>query len=161
MNGLFIVFSVFLLIVCASKDPSAPGVTIVKPAQCSSDVDDTFSREEAWVCMMNIVDTNSDKRITGEEIEAAENKYIPAWKRWAMKAVSWFVEAIRVSHIMKDCDADQDGYVTLDDYASTHAMERCMPYMNPDKQWSEPSPALCYMKTFCDNAASILHRKVY
>lgn len=145
-------------IVFASKDASASGVPVVKPAQCGTE---TFSREQAWVCLMNIADTNNDKRISAQEIEAAEYAYIPTWKRWAMKAVSWFVEAIRVSHIMKDCDQDKDGYVTLDDYSSSHDKGWCLPYMNPDKQWKEPSPALCYMKQLCDNAASILRKKVY
>lgn len=157
-----LLFFVLLLLVCAaSKDPVAPGVTLVKPAQCSSGEGDTFTREQAWVCMMNIVDVNNDRRITGAEITEAEYKYIPTWKRWAMKAVAWFVKAIRVETIMADCDKDGDGYVTLDDYASEHDLGHCMPYMNPDTQWSTPSPALCYMKQFCDNAASILGRRVY
>ena len=131
----------------------------VKPAECGNG--ETFSREQAWLCIANVVDTNKDQRITADEIEQAENTYIPAWKRYVLKAASWFVKAIRVSNIMKDCDQDGDGYITLDDYASSHDLGWCMPYMNPDKDWKDPSPALCYMKQFCDNAASVLRRKVY
>ena len=128
---------------------------------CSAAEGDTFTREQAWVCILNVADTDGDKRVSGEEIEAAEYNYISTWKRWALKAAAWFVKAIRVSSIMKDCDADGDGYISLDDFSSKHAKGWCMPYMDPYKGWSEPSPALCYMKQFCDNAASTLKRKVY
>lgn len=153
MKSLYVIL---LFLFCTNVHSSAP-----TQSKCSDTPGDTFTREQAWVCILNVADTDGDKRVSPEEIQAAEDNYIPAWKRWLLKAASWFVEAVRVSSIMKDCDADQDGYISLDDFSSEHGRGWCMPYMDPHKTWQETSPALCYMKQFCDNAASVLDRKVY
>lgn len=159
MQALVLFFLCSVVFVSGLKDPVAAGVQLVSPAQCSDG--STFNREQAWLCIENVVDTNNDKRISAEEIEQAEYVYIPAWKRWALKALSYVVEAMRVSHIITACDSDGDGYITLDDYGSKHGKGWCMPYMDPDTQWTEVSPGLCYMKQFCDNAATILGKRVY
>lgn len=121
----------------------------------------TFTREQAWTCIINVADTDNDRTISPAEIEAAEYNYIPTWKRWALKAIAVMVTGMRVSHIMLDCDSDGDGYISLADFSSEHGTQYCMPYMDPATKWTTTSPALCYMKTFCDGAAAQKGVKVY
>lgn len=157
MRGL--VFFIFVVFVFGVKEPVAPGVTLVKPAQCDDGT--TFTREQAWTCIENAVDTNKDRRITVAEIEAAKSAFIPRWKLWALKAISIIASTLRVSHIMESCDIDKDGYITVDDFSSPRARGICLAYMDPHTQWKTPSWGLCRMKDFCDSASQILNKKIY
>lgn len=136
----------FILGVLAGKDD----ITI---ADCGNGI--TFEREQAWLCVINVVDTDNNGYIDGAEIDASKAKYL----YWYERTLGWIVGPTRVSEVMKACDANEDGKIDLDDYQATKYM--CMPYMEPLKDWKEPSDALCRIKSFCDRAAKILKKTVY
>lgn len=122
-------------------------------ADCGNGV--TFKREQAWTCCVNVCDTDNSGDIDGPEIEACKSKYL----YWYERALGWIVGPTKVSEVMKACDSNGDKKIDIDDYDAQKYY--CMPYMEPLKEWKEPSEALCRIKSFCDRAAAILEKKVY
>ena len=143
---LLIFFSCLCFLVSAGKDD----LTI---ATCSKDV--TFDREQAWLCCINVCDTDRSGSIDGPEIEACKSNYL----YWYERAIGWIVGPTKVSEVMKACDNNGDNKIDLDDYQAKKY--HCMPYMEPLKDWKEPSEALCRIRSFCDRAAGILGKRVY
>ena len=117
--------------------------------------DGTFSREQAWSCAMNVVDTNKDNKMDGPEIEAAKQKYLYFYER----ALGWIAGPTQVSAVMHDCDANGDHAVDATDFEQKKLY--CMPYMDPKTHWTVESNALCLIKKFCDRAATVLKKPVY
>lgn len=114
-----------------------------------------FTREQAWSCAMNVVDTNHDGKIDASEIEATKSKYL----YWYERAGGFLVGATSVDAVMKDCDANGDRLIDATDYEAKKLY--CMPYKDPKKNWEVDSNALSMVKVFCDRAAGILGKEVY
>ena len=118
-------------------------------------VSSAFTREQAWSCAMNVVDTNHDGKIDADEIEATKSRYL----YWYERAGGFLVGATSVKSVMKDCDANGDNMIDATDYEAKKLY--CMPYKDPLKNWEVDSNALSMVKVFCDRAAGILGREVY
>lgn len=121
--------------------------------QCSDG--STFTREQAWICAMNVVDTNGDHKLDGPEIEAAKYTYLS----WFERTVGWIAGPTKLSAIMKDCDNDGDNVITIADFEAKK--KYCMPYTDPFKPGDVPIDALCHVKDLCDRAAKSLGRATY
>ena len=114
-----------------------------------------FTRENAWDCIMNVVDIDNDKAITVSEINAAKDKYM----YWYEKVIGYLPFLPTVDVVMNDCDANRDGKVDATDYELKKLY--CIPYNDPLKNWTVKSDALYYVKKFCDRAAGVLNKSVY
>ncbi len=100
-----------------------------------------FTRTDAYVCILDHINTNGDSVITTDELHAAIDKYVPWWAHWL--AATWGPQKI-----MQACDADHNGVITAHDWEeSTHM---CLP---------EGDHGLCMYKWFCECAGSVYDAK--
>lgn len=128
----------------------------VNALYCQCKDGSTFTREQAWDCVENVVDTDSNQKIDPMEIEAAKAKYLYFYE----KLIGWIIGPTTVHHIQATCDSNGDGLIDSNDY---DAMKNtCMPYYDPKYPGEKIEiDALCKFKGFCDRAAGMLNKKVY
>ena len=64
------------------------------------------SKENALDCFYKKADIDHDGRISRNELRKSIDNYLPWYKRWPFKTFGG------ISRIMRDCDANRDGYLT-------------------------------------------------
>lgn len=67
------------------------------------------ARHTALKCFYKVVDTNSDGKVSHKELIVGIDTHLPWWKRTAFHMFGG------VDKIFKDCDANEDGFLTIDD----------------------------------------------
>jgi len=105
--------------------------------------DCTYTRGDALECLKRYVDANGDQEISVEEIRRAKKLYAPPQLRaaeWVLNKMGYYIS---IKDVMKGCDANKDGHLTLSDW--TLGRKTCMPQQSD----------LCKLKTVCDRAADI------
>lgn len=73
------------------------------------------SREDAQKCLVNYVDLDSNLEITQDEIDAARDRNLYAYEKFA----TWLLNAADNDEIMRKCDADGDRIITPTDFEVT------------------------------------------
>lgn len=72
-------------------------------------------RSDAVACAMRFADTDHDGAITAAEIDAAKARYLPLAERVGV----WLADVVGLETtqaVMRKCDDDGDGRITLDDF---------------------------------------------
>jgi hypothetical protein len=98
-----------------------------------------FTRSDALVCIARFIDINHNEVIDRNEFYRARRLYIPPRAR----AFAWVAEHLgfaRFSDVMKGCDVDHDGKLTLRDWE--HGSKHCLPHARD----------LCLLKNSCEIA---------
>jgi len=81
---------------------------VLATKQCSP------SREQAQQCLVKYVDLNGDMEITQEEIDAARDRNLYYYEKFA----TWILN-VDNEEIMRKCDADGDRKITPTDFEAT------------------------------------------
>lgn len=98
-----------------------------------------FTRSDALVCIARFIDINHNGVIERSEFYRARRLYMPPRAR----TLAWVAEHLgfaRFNDVLKGCDVDGDGKLTLRDWE--HGANKCLPHQR----------ALCLLKNSCDIA---------
>lgn len=122
-----------------------PGLEKLGISLMGFDASDTcgYTRDDALLCIAKYVDTNGDKEISAAEFEAAKRAYLPRQARMAAWVARRMGYDISIADVMKGCDVDGDGRLTLSDWE--HGEKVCLP----------GAADLCKMQTVCKIAENM------
>lgn len=88
--------------------------------------DCAYTRQQALRCIAKYVDANGDGEISKSEFLRAKERYLPPQLRvaeWVLNRLGYY---ITLKDVMRGCDANQDGHLTLEDWKE--GRKTCLPH---------------------------------
>ena len=125
--------------VFASRDPAH---TAEPEGNCDGA---PFGRKQIWDCVLNVVDTDRNGRITASEVDSALETYLYRTERWLLRAA-----AGNTAQHMEDCCGSADCVMTYD--TVIQHTDTCLDTQKNRCRFKEK---------VCDRAAEASGKKVY